>query len=61
VEQILQVPELALGASPGQMAILEGSDACGIIAAIFKSFECIDDRRSDRLASQDSNDSAHEI
>jgi hypothetical protein len=61
MEQLLQVPELALGASPGQMAVLQRGDACGIIAAIFKSFERIDHRRSDRLASQDSNDSAHEI
>src|SRR5579872_503102 len=41
-EPVLQILELALGAPPHELAVLQRGDAGGIVAAIFEALERID-------------------
>ena len=54
-----EVLQLALGAAAGEVPLLQGGYAGGIIAAVLQALERLDQRRRDRLAAQNSNNSAH--
>ena len=58
-EALLQILELALGAPPRQHAVLERSDARGIIAAVFEALERIDQLRRGCLVADDTDNPAH--
>ena len=51
--------ELALGAAALEPAVLERGDAGGIVAAVFKPLQRLDDLRRDRRLADDSDDAAH--
>ena len=55
----LEVLELALGPPPFQPAVFERRDAGGIVAAVFKAFERIEDRPGDRTPAQHADNAAH--
>src|SRR5215831_3132868 len=55
----LQVLELALGATPVQMAVLDGGDTRRIIAAIFEPAQRIHESASHRIRSEYADDAAH--
>jgi hypothetical protein len=55
----LQVLELALGAPPLQAAILQRRDARGIVAAIFKPLQRIDNRARDRPGPENPDNPTH--
>jgi hypothetical protein len=55
----LEIPELALGAPPRQLAALERGDARGIVAAIFEALERLDELRRRRLTADDPDNPAH--
>src|SRR5581483_7052428 len=54
-----QVLELALGAAPLQMPVLDGGDAGRVVAAILEPPQRIDEVLGDRLLSQYADDAAH--
>ena len=51
--------ELAFGAAAAELAVIEGGDAGGVIAAVFEALERIDQVGRDRLAPENSDDPAH--
>src|SRR2546430_2006724 len=53
----LKIAELALGAPTRQHAMLERSDAGGIIAAVFKALQRVDKLPRHRFMAENSNDS----
>src|ERR1700727_2336080 len=55
----LQVPKLALGAPPLQLAVLERRHAGGIVAAIFEPLQRIDNRAGDRPGPENPDNSTH--
>ena len=55
----LQVLELALGAPPLELAVLERRHAGGIIAAIFEPLQRIDNRAGDRSGPENPDNSTH--
>ena len=55
----LEVPELALGASPREPPVLERRDAGGIVAAVFEPLERIDELRRRRLGADYADNAAH--
>jgi hypothetical protein len=57
-EPLLEVLQLAFGAPTRERAALQRRDAGGIIAAIFEALERVDELTRDRLAPENSNDSA---
>ncbi len=59
LQPCFEVAELAAGAAAHQLPLLERGDAGGIVAAIFQPFQRIHDQRSDRLASENSDNPAH--
>ncbi len=60
-EPLFQVLELAFRAPAGQQTLLQRGDAGGIIAAIFKTLERLDQTERDRLPPQDSDDATHAV
>lgn len=56
---LLQVEQLAFGAATGELAVDDGGDAGGIVAAIFKALQGIDKPARNRLVSNDTDNSAH--
>jgi hypothetical protein len=54
-----QIPEFAFGAAAREMIALQRGDACGIIAAIFKPLERIDELLRDRSAPENADNAAH--
>ena len=58
-EPQLEVLELALGAPAVEMAVLDGGDAGGIIAAIFEPPQRVDEIARHRLLSKNADDAAH--
>ena len=59
-ETLLQVPQLAFGTQTGQMPVLERGEAGRVITAIFKPLERVDQRRRNRLMTENPDNSAHE-
>ena len=55
----LEVLELALGAAPLQLAVLERRHASGIVAAIFEPLQRIDNRTRDRAGPENPDNSTH--
>ena len=60
LQPALEIDQLAFGAAAAKLAMLDGRDAGGIIAAIFEPLQRIDEERRDRRLADDSNNSAHE-
>jgi hypothetical protein len=58
-QQLLQILQLALGAAALDLLALERGDARGIIAAIFKTFERINQLLCNRLAPENADNPAH--
>ncbi len=58
-EPLFEIAQLAFGAAAFQMAVLDGRDAGGIVAAIFQPLQRIDQQRRDRLTAENSDNSAH--
>ena len=58
-QSCFEVLQLALGAAALEVVAFERGDACGIVAAIFKAFERIDDLIRDRSASENADNAAH--
>ena len=56
-----EIAQLALGAAPRQPAALQRRHAGGIVAAVFKALERIDQLHRDRLAAEDADNSAHPV
>ena len=59
LEQLLEIAQLAFGAPPPEMAVLDGGDAGGIVAAIFEPLQRVDQLFGDRPFAEDANDAAH--
>ena len=59
-EPDLEIAQLAFGAAAGQVAGLQRRDPGQVIAAVFQPLQGIDHARRDRLAAEDSDDSAHQ-
>ena len=55
----LQVLELAFGAPPLQLAVLEGRHAGGIIAAVFEPLQRVDNRACDGARPENPDNSTH--
>ncbi len=58
-EALLKIAQLAFGAPPPEMAILDGGNAGGVVAAIFEALERIDQLLGDRAFAENANDAAH--
>ena len=50
---------LALGSAAIETAVMDRRHASGIVAAILETFQCVNESRSDRMVSDDTDDSAH--
>src|SRR5262245_15053872 len=59
LEPRLEIAQLALGAAAGELTAFQRRNAGGIITAVFKPLERIDQRTGDRLTSQNADYSAH--
>ena len=57
--QLFEIAQLALGATPPELPVLDGGDARGIIAAIFEALQRVDQLLGDRPFAEDANDAAH--
>ena len=55
----LEIDQLALGATPVDMAVHQRCNAGRIVAAIFKPLQCFDQQGCNRRLAEDSDDSAH--
>ncbi len=55
----LQVLELALGAAPIEMAVLDGGNARGVVAAILEPAQRVDDLARHRLLPENADDATH--
>jgi hypothetical protein len=58
-EDGFEILEFALGTAADQLAVLNGADAGGVIAAIFHPPQSFDQPASDLFLANDSDDSAH--
>ena len=58
-QPIFQIAQLALGAPPSEMPILDGRHAGRIVAAIFESLQRVDELCRDRSLTEDANNAAH--
>jgi hypothetical protein len=54
-----KILEFAFGAAALEMVALQRSDACGIIAAVFKAFQRIHNLIRDRTAPENADNAAH--
>ena len=61
IEALFQVFQLALGAAAREAVAFQRGDACGIVAAIFKPLEQIDQLLRDRSTSQNADNAAHAV
>ncbi len=59
LQPLFQRLQFALGAPARQRAMIERGDAGGVVAAIFKALERIDQMARHRFASENSDDPAH--
>ena len=59
LEPFLEIAQLAFGAPPAEMAVLDGGDARGIVAAIFQTLQRVDQLFGNRSFAEDTNDAAH--
>ena len=59
LQQLFEIAQLAFGATPAELPVLDGGDARGIIAAIFEAFQRVDELLGDRPFAEDANDAAH--
>ena len=59
LEPRFQRAQLAFGAPAPEHTVVERGDTRGIVAAIFKALERIDQLTGNRLAAQNSDDPAH--
>ena len=59
LQALFEIAQLAFGAPPRQVAVLEGGDAGGIVAAIFQALQRVDQLFGDRSLAEDANDPAH--
>ncbi len=60
-EPRLEVLELALGATPGEPAILQRRHACQVVAPVFEPFEGVDDRTRNRAFAEHAHNAAHRL
>jgi hypothetical protein len=58
-EALFEIEQLAFGAAAHQLAVDDGGNAGGIIAAVFKALQGIDEAAGNRLVSDDTDNSAH--
>ena len=56
----LEIAQLAFGAAAAKLAMLDGGDACGIVAAIFQPLQRIDELACDRPFAENANNAAHQ-
>ena len=56
---LLEIAQLAFGASPREMAVLDGGDASRIVTAIFETLQRVDKLLRDRPFAENANDAAH--
>ena len=56
---LLEIAQLAFGAAPAEMAVLDGGDASRIVAAIFEPLQRVDELLRDRPFAENANDAAH--
>ena len=56
---LLEITQLAFGAAPGEMSVLDGGDARRVIAAIFETLQRVDELLCHRPFAEDANDAAH--
>ena len=59
LQQLLEIAQLAFGAPPAELPVLDGGDARGIIAAIFEALQRVDELLGNRPFAQNANDAAH--
>ena len=59
LEPLLEIAQLAFGAPPAELAVLDGGDAGRIVAAIFQPLQRVDQLFSNRTFAEDANDAAH--
>ena len=59
LEAVFEITQLAFGAPPRQVAVLDSGDARGIVAAIFEALQRVDQLFGDRPFAEDANDAAH--
>ena len=55
-----EIAQFAFGATAAELAVLDGGDAGGIVAAIFKPLQCVDELARDRSFAEDANNAAHQ-
>src|SRR5947208_15524643 len=60
-QQRLEIGQLALGPASVDMAVHQGSDTGGIIAAIGKALQSLDEERNRRPIAKNADDAAHGI
>ena len=58
-EPRFEIAQLALGAPARQLAMLQRGHPRGIVAAVFKPLERIDEQRRNRLTPENADNSAH--
>ena len=56
----LEIAQLAFGAAAAKLAMLDGGDAGGIVAAIFQPLQRIDELAGDRSFAENANNAAHQ-
>src|SRR5581483_9476523 len=54
-----EIFQFAFGAPAAEVAVLDGCNACGIVAAIFEPLQRFDEMWSDRLAAENADYPAH--
>ena len=57
----LKIEELALRAPTIKLAVVDGGNTCGIIAAIFEPLQGVDETLRHGLVTDDADDAAHEV
>ncbi len=58
-QSLLQIDQLAFGTAAIELAVLQGGDTGRIVAAIFKPLQCIHEKRSDFVISDNADNSTH--
>ncbi len=54
-----EIAQLAFGATPAERAVLDGGNARGVVAAIFKPLQCVDQLTRNGAFTEDANNAAH--
>src|SRR5690606_124081 len=60
-QSLFEIDQLAFGAAAVELAILQGGDTGRIVAAIFKPLQCIHEKRSDFVISDNADNSTHRL